>query len=198
MTVMLGVHPLGCSFGIHGGKYAAQSVRSWKLSETAGTMGNAVSGNTAYNNRPAVVGRVPSRGVPARFMAARVNVSALQASPRSMVAAVQTAIVPTFRLDGGTIPRRNKPWRFQKPHILRSVRGANRPKNELSLFDGSKIRVFTRIQNQNSELFRCFMDSESKPPRRGFFQTAVCRELHWLGPVERVPRSCGRERAARF
>ena len=40
--------------------------------------------------------------------------------------------VPTFRLDGGTVPHQKMPWHFQKPHIFRGKFPGNQQKKELS------------------------------------------------------------------
>ena len=52
-------------------------------------------------------------------------------------------IVPTFRLDGGTIPLRKQTGRFQKPYILRDGRRANRTKKRTVPFDGPKAGFYT-------------------------------------------------------
>jgi hypothetical protein len=46
---------------------------------------------------------------------------------------------PTFRLDGGTVPRQKSPRHFQKPHILRGYFSRNFAKKRTVLFDGPKF-----------------------------------------------------------
>ena len=132
-----------------------------------------MSGDTAYNNPPAFV------GVPVHFIA-MPRASTFQRSCRAETGRRQVDIrvfpifhrcfcifqgnrtVPTFRLDGGTVPRQKNLWRFQKPYILRGCRGANRPKKGTVRIDGPKyaflhnlgvvFRLFSRNQAMRANL----------------------------------------------
>ena len=54
-------------------------------------------------------------------------------------AAAQAATVPTFRLDGGTVPHQKMQWHFQKPYILRRWPRCKPPKKRIVPFDGPKF-----------------------------------------------------------
>jgi hypothetical protein len=55
-------------------------------------------------------------------------------SPLQTVAAVQTATVRTFRLDGRTVSHQKMPWLFQKPFILLRKISSHFPKKQTVRF----------------------------------------------------------------
>ena len=135
---------------------------------------------SALGVRPAIVGRVPSRGVPVR-----VNVSA-----PSMVPGAQAAIVPTFRLDGGTIPHRGWPFRFQKPQCFAWLPWRKSPEKGIVPFDRENFTpapMASREQRPTSGPPQRFNISTLQRINNFFVWASVAAPLAWSNapPLDR-------------
>jgi hypothetical protein len=124
------MHPSGCWFDVHG---------------------YAPSGDTACNNRPAIVGRVPSRGVPVRC--SMFNPSIFPYFTNVLRFSRKSNCPPHSRLMGGQFPHQKRHWRLQKPYILRGKIFGHFAKNRTVLFDVAKNEFFTLFSSKILKFF---------------------------------------------
>jgi hypothetical protein len=142
MTVLtplaFGVHPLGCSSEVHGerkvrcavqrrnnrvqGPYArfSENVRKpGRADLPVRQVANQCARSVTMDSGPVDLSTIPQIAVP-KSGEIRVASQKLRKSLYSNEVCIfqGNRTVPTFRLDGGTVPHQKERWRFQKPYIL--------------------------------------------------------------------------------